>query len=380
MEYRAFRDTGLKTSLLGMGTMRLPKLPGENTKIDWERAQRVIDCAYENGINYFDTAAPYHGGEAESFLGAALRKYPRDSYFFANKISGWFCPSREQAEEFFHDQLKKCGVEYFDFYLVHNLSEQFLPLYDNDYMIPMLNRFRAEGLIRHLGFSSHAGVDTLRYFAGLNDWDFAQIQLNYFDWDFQDARTQYAILREKGLPIMVMEPLRGGLLSSLTPEADRVFLEAEPDRSVASWGFRWVAGQEGIQVVLSGMGDTAQVLDNVRTFSDMRPIDAGEQAVIDRALEIMKAHTLVPCTACRYCCSECPQELDIPGLIAVKNEQSLSRINMCLGPVRDMPEERQPKSCLACGACMEHCPQHIDIPAVMADLADAVSNFVPPGF
>jgi len=379
MEYRQYRDTALRTSLLGMGCMRLPRVPGQGDVIDYDAAEAIIDYAYQHGVNYFDTAYVYHGGKSEAVIGKALSKYPRESYNLVTKLPGWVCSNEADVLRVFQEQLSRCGVEYFDFYLCHNVNEGSIGSYNNDYVIPTLVRLKEEGKIRRLGFSNHGSPALLREFASLRAWDFAQIQLNYLDWSYQDAKQQYEILTELGIPVMVMEPVRGGRLASLCPEADAMMKAHAPDKSIASWAIRYAASLPNVQVVLSGMSTLEQVVDNVATMSDFRPIDRAEQAILDRAVEILKAQSLIPCTACRYC-SECPMGLPIPELLSVYNGYRLSKNKMDLGRLRELPEEAKPANCIACGQCTAHCPQNIDVPAHMAELAELMVDLPqPPG-
>ena len=218
MEYRNYRDTGLKTSLLGFGCMRFPMLEDGKT-IDRALTEKMVDLAYKSGVNYFDTAYVYNGGESERTIGAILKKYPRESYFLTSKMPNFLCKNEADVARIFNESLERCGVDYFDFYLCHNVNGGNIDFYTGDnYVIPYLEKMKAEGKIRYLGFSSHGKPEELQRMVNVRDWDFAQIQFNYLDWTYQDAEAQYAILEKAGLPIMVMEPVRGGRLADLTPE------------------------------------------------------------------------------------------------------------------------------------------------------------------
>lgn len=376
MEYRKYRDTGLSTSLLGVGCMRFPRVPGGNY-IDYAKSEEIIDYAYNHGVNYFDTAYVYQDGQSERTIGKALSKYPRDSYYLVTKLPGWKCANKEDVLRLFQEQLDRCGVEYFDFYLCHNINESSVGSYTNDYLIPTLEELKAEGKIRYLGFSSHGKPELLEKFASLRSWDFAQIQLNYLDWSYQNAKKQYEILTEKGIPVMVMEPVRGGRLASLCPEADQLFKDFAPDKSIASWAIRFAATRPNVQVVLSGMTTLEQVVDNVATISDFKPISDAEQEILDKAVDILLSKSLLPCTACRYCCDDCPMGLNIPDLLSAYNDYMLAQNAMPLARVYELPDEKQPKSCIACGSCTGHCPQKIDIPTHMAELARIIESDPP---
>lgn len=373
MRYRSYRQTGLETSLLGMGCMRLPNIDGDRTRIDEKKAQEIIDLAYKRGINYYDTAYVYGGGASERFIGKALSKYPRESYFLADKMPPWPLETKEDVERIFREELDRCGVEYFDFYLCHNVSEETVGKFTDPELgvIPFLEEMQKQGKIRYLGFSSHAKPETLKKFADLRQWDFAQIQLNYLDWELQDAKAQYDILTERDIPVMVMEPIRGGRLASLCPEADELLKNIRPDKSIASWALRYVAALPNVQVILSGMSTVEQLKDNLSTLGRNDPFTVEEKETLQAALELLKKRFTVPCTACGYCLG-CPMEIDIPTCLRVYNEYSISQESMELEPLQKMPGDRQPKACVGCGQCSSHCPQHIDIPRYMLKLASAM--------
>ncbi len=359
-----------------MGNMRLPV--AEDGCVDHPKAQEIIDYAFVNGINYFDTAYMYHGGESERFLGEALSGYDRASYYLADKFPGFMLRPGQSPKEVFEEQLSRCGTDYFDFYMMHNVNEKSFGTYTDEELglLEFFAREKAAGRIRYLGFSSHGSPETLERFASLGEWDFAQIQLNYLDWTLQDAKRQYEILTERGIPIIVMEPLRGGRLASLTPEADALLTKAQPDRSISSWAFRWLMGLENVQVILSGMSTLEQIEDNVATFETENPLRADLAQTLDVACGMLRTQINVPCTACRYCCDDCPQQLDIPGLINVYNNYtaatSFKQVALQMGLQRLEPGQ-DPANCISCGVCSEHCPQMIDIPDVLTKLAVAMA-------
>lgn len=366
MQYRGFRDTGINFSLLGLGCMRFPRKEGE--LIDYDKAEKIVDYAYANGINYYDTAYVYNSGDSERVIGKALSKYPRDSFMLASKMPGFKCKCEQDVYDIFNEQLERCGVEYFDFYLCHNINTQSYDNFDNDYMLKALANIKAEGKIRRLGFSSHAAPEMLARFADLQYWDFAQIQLNYLDWTYQDAKRQYEILTERGIPIIVMEPVRGGRLASLGSELDGWFKDFAPDRSVASWAIRWAASHKNVLCVLSGMSDMEQIEDNIATISDFEPITPAEQELLDKATGVFLSKNQVPCTGCRYCI-DCPIGIDIPAMMKIYNEYSLSKVFFDLFGIREHPEGQRPEDCISCRACVQMCPQNIEIPEIMEYLA-----------
>jgi len=387
MIYKDFH--GFKISQLGMGAMRLPTI-GERGPIDREKAGEIIEYAYEHGINYFDTAYRYHNGESESFVGEVLSQYPRESWYLATKLpghmmsytygklgfQGYLSGSEvNSVAEILEEQLQKCGVDYFDFYLLHNLCETSYDFYTNEELgvVEYLLEQKRAGRIRYLGFSSHARPETLERFLDWKDcFDFVQIQLNYLDWTLQDARRKYEILAGRGIPVMVMEPCRGGRLASLEQEIDVMLKKARPDDSIASWAFRFAKSLPGVQVVLSGMTNLDQLKDNIRTFSDPTPISEEEKGLLDQVVSTLV--DLVPCTACRYCCEGCPQSLDIPGLLSLYNEMSFDHSPGIYFAVRALADADKPSNCVACGECSLACPQGIDIPAVMERLSEKIAT------
>lgn len=363
--------SGETLSALGFGAMRLPVLPDGN--IDRDTVFAMVDYAIEHGINYFDTAFPYHDGKSEVVIGEALRRHPRESWNLADKFPGHQHSETFDPEAIFERQLQRCGVDHFDFYLFHNICENSLP----DYMAHCSNildyfvRQKEQGRIRHLGLSTHATADNLE---AILDGpygqvvEFVQIQLNYLDWTLQDARRKCEIIARKGLPIIVMEPLRGGRLANLDAASHERLQTLEPGRSDASWAFRWLQGMPGISVILSGMSAPAQMEDNIATFESQAPLPEEERGLLAEIAEGMKSS--VPCTACRYCCEGCPAGLDIPLLIADYNDLKVQVTFNVTMRTESLPEEKRPHACLKCGACTHVCPQGIDIPGVLADMAD----------
>jgi uncharacterized protein len=392
MIYKPFHD--LKLSQLGMGCMRLPTV-GERGPIDEDKARKIIEYAYEHGVNYFDTAYGYHGRESERFVGQVLNQYPRESWHLATKMPGhmlrfsdgrWeftgYLTGQKSASpaEIFEEQLEKCGVGYFDFYLLHNLSEASYDLYTDEALgvVEFLLRQKKAGRIRHLGFSAHGRAETIDRFLNWKDcFEFVQIQLNYMDWTLQDAKGKYEVITNHGLPVIVMEPVRGGRLASLNEEADAMLKRARPNDSIASWAFRFLQSLPNVQVVLSGMTTMEQVVENVKTFSEPHPTTEDEKQLLQQAVATMV--NLVPCTACRYCCDACPQSLDIPKLISMYNEARFENpftLGFTLGAMTD---DQLPSACQACGACAELCPQEIDIPDVMKRFAETIAKLPKMG-
>ncbi len=388
MIYKDFK--GLKLSQLGMGNMRLPTLENHGP-IDEVKARQIIQHAYESGINYFDTAYRYHSGESESFVGKVLSQYPRDSYYIATKMPGHMMNYKDNKpgfqgylsgaqigslSEIFEQQLSKCGVEYFDFYLLHNLCESSYDLYTNDELgvVDYLLQEKAAGRIRYLGFSAHGSADTIESFLNYRDcFDFVQIQLNFLDWHLQDAKRKYELLTNRGIPVMVMEPCRGGVLISFDDEINGMLKAARPDDSIASWAFSFVKSLSNVLVVLSGMNEISQMDDNIKTFSDPNPLTDEESKLLDKVTE--RLIRLVPCTACRYCCEECPQGLDIPKLISLYNEMSYAHSPGLMFTIAALKDTDMPHNCIACEACKHPCPQSIEIPKIMQELAVLIDEY-----
>ena len=364
---------GKKLSLLGFGAMRLPV--NEDGSINEALTEQMMDLAIKQGVNYIDTAYPYHGGESERVVGRILKKYPRDSFYLATKFPGHQISASYDPQAVFEEQLEKCGVDYFDFYLLHNVYENSLDTY-LDPKWGIIDYFKEQkrlGRIKHLGFSSHGSVELIKSFLDIcgDAMEFCQIQLNYLDWTLQNAKEKYDLLTERGIGVWVMEPVRGGKLCKLADAEEEQLKAARPEESIAAWGFRFLQGLPNVKVVLSGMSDLAQVEDNLRTFEARRDLSEKERELIFAAAEGMK--NSVPCTACRYCCDGCPQQINIPLMLEVYNDLQVTPTFTVSMRIEGIPQESQPSACIGCGACAAVCPQGIDIPAVLKDLAEKVA-------
>ena len=316
MVYKEFQDK--KLSALGFGAMRLPvsdSIPG--TPIDEEKTEEMVDFALRHGVNYFDTAYGYHDGTSEVVMGKVLGKYPRDSYYLATKFPGYDLSNMDKVDTIFEEQLGKCGMEYFDFYLLHNIYEKNIdPYLDPKYgIMDYLLKQKENGRIRHLGFSAHGRYDTMKRFleAYGDKMEFCQIQLNYLDWKLQDAKAKVELLNEYHIPIWVMEPLRGGKLAELSAENEAKLHALRPEEAVPAWAFRFLQSIPGVTMVLSGMSNRDQLEKNIATFAEDRPLNEEEMAAILEAADSML--DVLPCPACRYCVSHCPKGLDIPTLL-----------------------------------------------------------------
>ena len=373
MIYSEFQ--GKKLSALGFGAMRLPK--HEDGTIDEQAVAEQVRYAIDHGINYFDTAYFYHSGESEPVMGRVLKEYPRDSYYLASKYPGHQVdPKVTNPAEIFEDQLRKCQVEYFDFYLLHNVNEMSVEAYlDPKWgIVEYLKEQKRLGRIRHLGFSTHAAMPCLKRFLEVwgEDMEFCQIQLNWLDWTLQDAKGKYELLTERGIPVWTMESIRGGRLAKLSEDQEAALKCRRPNESAASWGFRYLQSLPNVKMILSGMTRMEDLKDNIRTFSEGKPLRSEEIALLMELAEQMKDS--LPCTACRYCCDGCPQGLDIPMLLEAYNELRFALSPVVRGRLDLLPAEQRPEACIGCGKCMKICPQNIDIPAAMRDLVQKLAQ------
>lgn len=369
MKYSDFPSVGRPISKLGFGLMRLPKLGDSGDDIDYKEAERLVDEAYKAGVNYFDTAYVYHDCDSENFAGTVLSKYPRESYCLATKLPAWIMKEKNKsAEEIFEEQLKKCRTDYFDFYLFHSVKREMWDTYEECY--EQIAKKKEEGKIKRLGFSYHGDLEFFKELVDMHPWDFVQLQINYYDWENQNAKAFYEILEEKNIPCIVMEPVRGGSLHTLNPEARAVF-DRLGDASYASYALRFVAQLKNVLVVLSGMSNEEQVLDNLKTFNECKPLSPEEEIAVNEANILFRKNFAVPCTACRYCVTDCPAGVDIPACFKAYNEYNKTRN---LGDLKKeyelIPESARAENCINCGGCMAHCPQGIKIPDKLKKLAE----------
>lgn len=372
MIYNDFQGKSL--SRLGFGMMRLPVREGKS--VDEKAVFDMVDYAIAHGVNYFDTAYPYHDGLSEIVAGKALSRYPRSRYYLADKYPGHQIADTYDPAEIFEEQLQKCGVDYFDFYLLHNVNENSLEVYMDpkwgivDYFIEQ----RKKGRIKHLGFSCHIQPESLKTFLDYcgSEMEFCQMQLNYLDWTLQSAKEKYEMLTAAGIPVWVMEPVRGGKLAQL-PEAAEAKLHAlRPNESTAAWAFRFLQALPNVKMVLSGMSNMAQMVDNVHTYEEEKLLNEQERAALMDIAEELKG--AVPCTACRYCCAGCPVGLDIPTLIQFYNNARLGANLGLAAQISGFSKDKLPAACVGCGQCAHACPQKIDVPQVMSDFAELMKT------
>ncbi|MGI6153600.1 MAG: aldo/keto reductase [Christensenellaceae bacterium] len=373
MVYSNFSGFG-EVSLLGFGCMRFPTVSPDSQEIDEKKALPLIEHAYKNGINYFDTAYTYHNETSESFVKKALAAYPRESYFLADKLPTFFLKDKGDPKRFFEEQLKRCGTDYIDFYLLHSLDADNTALMEQFGAYEYAFEMKKQGKVRHLGFSFHGRPDELPQLLDRYEFDFAQLQLNYLDWELQDAKTQYETLTERGIPVVVMEPVRGGALSTLSDKALEILHKENQTASAASWAMRYVYSLDNILIILSGMSAIPQIDDNLATFSERIPLTENERRVLSSALTAYKASGTIPCTGCNYC-MDCPFGVDIPRVFSTYNQYRTGRDTIMFElTYNNFGEEKQAHHCTACGACMKMCPQSIDIPARMVEVKEFAAS------
>ena len=378
MIYNAFQD--MKLSALGMGNMRLPVMDGNDAAIDEAATEAILDYCMAHGINYYDTAWGYHSGNSELVVGKLLQKYPRESFCLASKFPGYDLSNMGKVEEIFEEQLRKCRVEYFDFYLFHNVCEMNIEQYlDPGYRThAYLMEQKRKGRIRHLGFSAHGDIPTIRRFleAYGEDMEFAQIELNWFDWTFQNAKGKLELLKEWNIPVWVMEPVRGGQLANLQAEDAAKLKAARPDEGIPAWSFRFLQSLPEVTMTLSGMSSLQQVRDNIATYEERKPLSDDEMKLLLSVADDMIRRTTVPCTACHYCVSHCPVQLPIPDLLRLYNESMAAGPGAFIAPMAlsAFAQDRQPSSCIGCRACEQVCPQQIHIPDALHDFAVRVGQ------
>ncbi|MEZ3444874.1 MAG: aldo/keto reductase [Lachnospiraceae bacterium] len=375
MIYRKFQD--LQLSGLGLGMMRLPVLGGDDSAIDEAAAAEMIDYAYQNGINYFDTAWGYHNGNSELVAGKYLGRHPRESYYLASKFPGYDLSNMDKVEEIFEKQLEKCQTPYFDFYLFHNVYEGNIDAYLNpEYgILEYLLKQKENGRIHHLGFSAHGSVEVIQRFLDAYGqyMEFCQLQINYMDWHFQNAQGKVDLLNKAGIPVWVMEPLRGGKLAEASGELAAAMQTMRPKETIPGWAFRFLQSIPGVTMVLSGMSTMEQLRANIDTYGTDAPLSGEEFDALIRHVDAELRKGGLPCTACHYCTGHCPQKLPIPELIALYNEHKLTGGGF-IAPmaVDSMPQEKRPSNCIGCRACEQVCPQQIKISEMMADFTSMI--------
>lgn len=362
----------------GFGLMRLPIVDKEYTKVDLQKFQEMADAFIAAGGTYFDTAYPYHGGFSEqAFREVVVKRYPRESFTITDKMPMYLINKEEDLQPIFDEQLNRCGVEYFDYYWLHALATGNYEKVKATKAVEFIEQKKAEGKIRHIGFSFHDTPELLEQI--LTDYpqvEYVQLQINYLDWEDAGVRAKecYEVATAHGKPVIVMEPIKGGVLASIPEDAKQILKEKNPDLSVASWAIRFAASPENVMMVLSGMGTMEQMQDNLSYMKEFKPLDEVEMEALMKATQVIRSGIAIPCTSCRYCVSEskCPKDIMIPDYFAMYNDKKqynsmtsgiyYSNLAMLHGKASD---------CIECGLCEKHCPQHLPIRKHLKDVAEA---------
>ena len=355
----------------GFGLMRLPLTdPGDNGSIDTEKTKEMVDAFMAAGFTYFDTAWMYHKYRSETVVKEALvDRYPRGSYTLATKLHSSFFNTEEERDRVFEEQLRKTGAGYFDYYLIHDLNHGSIGKYEELGCFDFIKRKKEEGLVKHIGFSCHDHADFLdRVLSDHPETEFVQLQINYLDWESEGIRAKdaYEACVKHGVPVVVMEPVKGGTLVNLPPAAEEAFKKADPNASLASWAIRWAASLENVRMVLSGMSSPEQMADNLATMSSFRHLTGDEHAVIESVLRIINDDTAIPCTGCSYCTDGCPMSIPIPKYFSLYNaelQESEKKPWNTQEEYYEMltKEAGKASDCIGCGQCESICPQHLPI-------------------
>lgn len=371
MQYREFDKIGKGISLLGFGTMRLPVIDGDESSVNEEEAIRMIRYAIENGVNYMDTAYMYHDGISEVILGKALKDGYREKVYIADKMPIWLARKAGGIEALFDEQFERLGVDYIDFYLVHNLNSGLWKKTQKDNLMPFLEKMKAQGRIGKIGFSFHDEFDVFKQIVDEYPWDFCQIQLNFMDIEFQAGVKGLEYAGEKGLPVIIMEPLKGGKLTSFLPESvEAVWNKSKVKRTAAEWALRWVADFPQVMTILSGMSKMDEVKENIRILGNARPksLTEAEKDLIVEASKEYNNLIKASCTACKYC-MPCPKEIDIPKVMDIYNQWHIYKSRRT--SMRDfdfLAKGKRPEDCIDCKACEEQCPQHLPVSNIMKEM------------
>lgn len=364
---RKFKD--LEVPLLGFGCMRLPMT--KDNEIDMIELDKMVDYSMEYGANYFDTAYMYVNGQSEIAMGKTLNRYKREEYILADKSPIYKMRNKEDVRKTFEEQCKKCQVDYFDFYMCHNINKNTVDIYKNVDMYEELSKLKQEGKIKYLGFSFHGTPDILKDVVKEHKWDFCQLQINYLDWDVVKAHEQYEIVQAEKIPVIVMEPLRGGGLVNLSDKAMDKLKSLYPNATPAEFGLRWAASRQNVITVLSGMSNLQQVKENVETFLNYKDMDADEEKAADEIAKIIQSQGEINCTACKYCLEVCPRNINIPAAFALYNQYKVTNNKMLFSIYYDtLAESEKPEQCIKCGLCSKNCPQNLQIPELLSKISD----------
>ncbi len=371
MEKRKMTKLGIETSLLGFGCMRFPLT--KEGKIDEQEAERMLDRAIKGGVNYIDTAYPYHNGESELVVGRILQKYDRSSFYLATKLPVWLVNEVSDVDRYFNEQLDKLQTDFVDFYLMHAMNKERWDKMLQMGCVKRLEELKAEGKIKYLGFSFHDSYEVFEEILDYRDWDFCQIQLNYMDAQEQAGLRGYRLAEGKGVPLIIMEPVKGGSLAAFSGDIMDKFRALDSNASAASFALRWVGSLPNVKVILSGMSAMEQVEDNLKTFTDFKPLSEEETTTVNEVTAILRGRVQNGCTGCRYC-MPCPAGVDIPGCFNVWNNYHVYRNydSVKWKWEEEISGRHQAKNCIKCGKCEKVCPQKIsirqDLEKVQADL------------
>ena len=365
---------------LGFGLMRLPLLdPNDATSIDMECTKEMVDAFLERGFTYFDTAWMYCGFKSECAAKEALvDRHSRDSFTLATKLHAGYLKTKEDRDRIFEEQMRKTGVSYFDYYLLHDMGTHNLEIYNRLDCFAWLREKKARGLVKTIGFSYHDNPELLdRILTEHPEMEFVQLQLNYLDWDSDGVQSRrcYDVAVKHGVPVIVMEPVKGGTLANLPPKAEQLLKAYRPDMSIPSWAIRFAAGLENVMMVLSGMSNMEQLLDNTGYMADLQPLNEEEQALVRRVVGIINANIAVPCTGCSYCTEGCPMHIAIPKYFSLYNADMQENKDKNWTPQGTYYKNLgktfgKASACIGCGQCESICPQHLPIPQYLQQVAE----------
>ncbi len=378
---------GSKISMLGFGSMRLPTVVNDGD-IDIEKTRKLVETAFESGIDYFDTAWGYHEGNSETVLGSILKYYPRDSFYISTKFPSYDVSNFGKHKEIFEKQLEKCQTDYFDFYFLHNICELNIDRYLDEEKYHTVEYFleqKAKGRIKHLGFSAHGSVEVMKKFLDKfgKHMEFGMVQLNYIDYYFQGAKEKIELLNSWNIPIWVMEPLRGGMLAKMPQEHFDKLKKLRENSTPVEWAFRFIQSQPGVTVILSGMSDLEQMREKIEIFNELKPLNKNESETLHEICQKMIANKSVPCTECKYCLTHCPKGINIPLMLRAYNEHLLTDKKGFIAPyyIRSFPKNVRPSACIGCKACEKVCTQNLKISDLMKtfgkEMDSAISTMFP---
>jgi predicted aldo/keto reductase-like oxidoreductase len=364
MKYNKLEKMNKEISMLGLGCMRLPEK--EDQTIDIEATKEMVKYAFENGLNYVDTAYFYHKGQSESAMGEVLSDYDRESFYLSTKMPLWMADTEDDVERIFLDQLDRLQTDYIDFYFMHAMNSKRIQQMKDWNVIEKLEKWKAEGKIKHIGFSFHGKYEEFIELLDFYDWEFSLIQLNYIDTDHQQGLQGLFDLEERGIPAFIMEPLKGGNLANFSEDIEVHLKEKEPNKSIASWAVRWLGSFDNVKVVLSGMSSLDNMKDNVDTCTDFKPLDQEESLLVDKVAKEIKSRLEIDCTGCNYCLP-CPFNVNIPKAFNTYNDYRMygreKYLDWAYGLL--IRDKNGPEFCTECGICLDKCPQSLDIPELL---------------